>query len=83
MHGGAKLHLRSTNSKFLALVDSWWSVLLPRIAPYLYNNGGPILMIQACWEILFSLFFSASDLEALHEVLRGTACLRDNAAVLG
>ena len=47
MHGGAKLHLRSTNSKFLAFVDSWWSVLLPKIAPYLYKNGGPILMVQA------------------------------------
>ena len=48
MHGGTRLHLRSTNSKFLSLVDSWWSVLLPKVAPYLYKNGGPILMIQAC-----------------------------------
>ena len=47
VHGGGKLHLRSTDSKYLDLVDQWWSVLLPRIAPYLYQNGGPILMVQA------------------------------------
>lgn len=47
VHGGGKLHLRSTDSKYLDLVDQWWSVLLPRIVPYLYQIGGPILMVQA------------------------------------
>lgn len=47
VHGGAKLHLRSMDSRFMAFVDSWWSVLLPKIAPYVYKNGGPILMVQA------------------------------------
>ena len=47
VHGGGKLHLRSTDSKYPDLVDQWWSVLLPRIAPYLQQNGGPILMVQA------------------------------------
>ena len=50
--GGAKLQLRSTDSRFLAFVDSWWSVLLPRIAPFLHKNGGPILMVQASPSLL-------------------------------
>ncbi|BDA42797.1 beta-galactosidase [Coccomyxa sp. Obi] len=44
--GGAKLQLRSTDARFLKLADSWWNVLLPRVAPFLHKNGGPILMVQ-------------------------------------
>ncbi|XP_043704468.1 beta-galactosidase 17 isoform X2 [Telopea speciosissima] len=40
------LRLRSSDPAFLQLVDKWWSVLLPKIAPLLYNNGGPIVMVQ-------------------------------------
>jgi len=29
-------------------VDKWWSILLPMIAPFLYGNGGPIIMVQVC-----------------------------------
>lgn len=47
VHGGGRLRLRSIDSRFLALVNRWWSVLLPKMAPYLYKNGGPILMVQA------------------------------------
>lgn len=56
VHGGGKLQLRSTDSRFLAFVDSWWSALLPRIAPYLHKNGGPILMIQASPSLLLPHF---------------------------
>lgn len=27
-------------------VNKWFSVLLPKIYPYLYNNGGPIITVQ-------------------------------------
>ena len=27
-------------------VNKWFSVLLPKIQPYLYNNGGPIISVQ-------------------------------------
>ena len=46
MAGGGRMQLRSTDERFLALVDQWWRVLLPKLAPYLYRDGGPILMIQ-------------------------------------
>lgn len=31
---------------FLAAVDSWFQVLLPKIYPWLYHNGGNIISIQ-------------------------------------
>ncbi|KAF8393544.1 hypothetical protein HHK36_021788 [Tetracentron sinense] len=40
------LKLRSSDPAFLHLVDRWWGILLPKIAPLLYNNGGPITMVQ-------------------------------------
>lgn len=40
------LKLRSSDPLYLQLVDKWWSILLPMMAPFLYGNGGPIIMIQ-------------------------------------
>ncbi|KAK1290458.1 Beta-galactosidase 17 [Acorus calamus] len=40
------LKLRSSDPSFLHLVESWWNVLLPKIHPLLYKNGGPIIMVQ-------------------------------------
>ncbi|CAM6096522.1 unnamed protein product [Calypogeia fissa] len=40
------LSLRSSDIKYLSLVDNWWDILLPKIFPYLYNEGGPIIMVQ-------------------------------------
>lgn len=31
---------------FLEAVDSWFNVLLPKIYPFLYHNGGNIISIQ-------------------------------------
>lgn len=31
---------------FLAAVDSWFKVLLPKIYPWLYHNGGNIISVQ-------------------------------------
>nr|XP_029121154.1 beta-galactosidase 8 isoform X2 [Elaeis guineensis] len=40
------LKLRSSDPEFLQLVERWWAVLLPKMAPLLYENGGPIIMVQ-------------------------------------
>ncbi|KAJ9179335.1 hypothetical protein P3X46_011138 [Hevea brasiliensis] len=40
------LKLRSSDPAYLKLVDKWWGILLPKVAHLLYNNGGPIIMIQ-------------------------------------
>ena len=41
------INLRSTdNQHFLAHVESWMSILLPKLEPLLYANGGPIISVQ-------------------------------------
>ena len=40
------LEVRSTNADFMKAVQQWLGVLLRKIEPYLYNNGGPIIMVQ-------------------------------------
>ena len=44
--GGGKMRIRSDDPDYLAHVDRWWSKLLPRMVPLLYENGGPIIMAQ-------------------------------------
>jgi len=29
-------------------VERWWGNLLPKLVPLLYENGGPIIMVQVC-----------------------------------
>ena len=38
--------LRSDDPQYLALVDRWWSEMLPRMEPFLVENGGPVLLVQ-------------------------------------
>lgn len=40
------LKLRSSDPVYLHLVRRWWGVLLPKIIPFLYENGGPVIMVQ-------------------------------------
>ncbi|GMY34596.1 beta-galactosidase 17-like [Fagus crenata] len=40
------LRLRSSDPAFLHLVEKWWEILLPMVVPLLYENGGPIIMVQ-------------------------------------
>ncbi|XP_038939293.1 beta-galactosidase-1-like protein isoform X1 [Rattus norvegicus] len=40
------IHLRTSDPAFLHAVDSWFKVLLPKIYPFLYHNGGNIISIQ-------------------------------------
>ncbi|GMP35117.1 hypothetical protein CsSME_00007698 [Camellia sinensis var. sinensis] len=51
------LTLRSSDPAFLDLVDKWWGILLPLMAPLLYDNGGPIIMVQVGVLIFSSLHF--------------------------
>ncbi|XP_057457830.1 beta-galactosidase 17 isoform X2 [Lotus japonicus] len=37
---------RSSDPNFLQLVERWWGNLLPKFVPLLYQNGGPIIMVQ-------------------------------------
>lgn len=38
--------LRSSDPTYLMYVDLWFSVLLPKMKPLLYENGGPIITVQ-------------------------------------
>jgi len=38
--------LRTNDSIFKKYVSKWFSVLMPKIQPYLYGNGGNIIMVQ-------------------------------------
>lgn len=40
------IKLRSSDPAYLALVDNWWGILLPKIVHLLYHKGGPIIMFQ-------------------------------------
>ena len=53
--GQGKYQLRSDDPIYLSLVDRWWNVLLPKMAPYLYVNGGNILMVQVLHHLAHKL----------------------------
>ena len=44
--GGGEMKLRSSDPRFMAPVLAWWGTLLPLVRPMLYDNGGPIVMVQ-------------------------------------
>lgn len=46
VEGGRTMKLRLNDPNYLSHVDRFWNTLLPKIAPYLYHRGGPILMTQ-------------------------------------
>ena len=37
---------RTNEYNYMTAVRSWFNVLLPKIKPHLYNNGGKIITIQ-------------------------------------
>ncbi|XP_025209007.1 beta-galactosidase-like [Melanaphis sacchari] len=41
-----KRSLRTNDSSFKKYVSKWFSVLMPKVQPYLYGNGGNIIMVQ-------------------------------------
>ncbi|KAL2899565.1 Beta-galactosidase 17 [Bienertia sinuspersici] len=60
--------LRSSDPMYLQLVDKWWSILLPKVAPFLYGNGGPIIMVQI--ENEYGSY--ADDKAYLHHLVKST-----------
>lgn len=41
------IELRTSKDEFfMASVKRWYSVLLPKLRPFIYGNGGPIIMMQ-------------------------------------
>ncbi|XP_060637731.2 beta-galactosidase [Anolis sagrei] len=38
--------LRSSDPDYLTAVGSWMGIFLPKMKPHLYQNGGPIIMVQ-------------------------------------
>ncbi|RWS28680.1 hypothetical protein B4U80_03424, partial [Leptotrombidium deliense] len=40
------MKLRRSDPSYIHYVTRWYSVLLPKLVPLLYSNGGPIIMIQ-------------------------------------
>jgi beta-galactosidase len=40
------MKLRSSDVQYMAEVQRWLSVLMPKLKPMLYQNGGPIVMVQ-------------------------------------
>ncbi|WZZ05911.1 hypothetical protein YC2023_091832 [Brassica napus] len=40
------LRLRTADPAYLKLVERWWNVLLRKVFPLLYSNGGPVIMVQ-------------------------------------
>ncbi|KAM4658199.1 beta-galactosidase isoform 3-T3 [Amazona ochrocephala] len=59
--------LRSSDSDYLAAVEKWMGVLLPKMRPHLYQNGGPIIMVQV--ENEYGSYF-ACDYDYLRALLK-------------
>ena len=43
-HCGEKI--RTSDDKYLGLVDKWFNVLFPRLTTLFYDNGGPVVALQ-------------------------------------
>ena len=68
------MRLRSTDNKqYLSYLESWFNVLLPKLKPLLYSNGGPIISVQVENEFGDMRYFYGCDhdyLKFLENVLR-------------
>ncbi|XP_023661829.2 beta-galactosidase-1-like protein [Paramormyrops kingsleyae] len=62
--------LRSTDPDYLQAVDSWLAVLLPKVRPWLYSEGGNILSVQV--ENEYGSYFTCdyNYLRHLHNLFR-------------
>jgi beta-galactosidase GanA len=45
-NGVDKLRPRTSEGTYMEAVKRWYQVLLPKILPWLYKNGGPVLTVQ-------------------------------------
>ena len=62
--------LRSSDAVYLSYVDRWMDVLLPKLVPVLYENGGPVIMVQV--ENEYGSYFTCDSayLMHLHDLFR-------------
>ena len=62
--------LRSSDPGYLMYVDLWFSVLLPKMKPLLYENGGPIITVQV--ENEYGSYYTCDKdyLSHLHQTFR-------------
>jgi beta-galactosidase len=44
--GTSSLYPRSREENYMRAVRRWLYVLLPRVKPFLYKNGGPVITVQ-------------------------------------
>ncbi|KAK9915942.1 hypothetical protein WJX75_006251 [Coccomyxa subellipsoidea] len=79
VEGGRTMKLRVNDPAYLGHVDRFWNVLLPKMAPYLYHRGGPILMTQIENEYGFCGFNDKAYLQHLVDTAR--ASLGDEAVL--
>jgi beta-galactosidase len=40
------MKLRTSDKHYMSQVRQWFSIILPKIKPMLYQNGGPVIMVQ-------------------------------------
>ncbi|GFO02595.1 beta-galactosidase [Plakobranchus ocellatus] len=38
--------LRTSDPSYMVYVDRWYSALLDKVKPFMYDNGGPVVMVQ-------------------------------------
>ena len=60
----------SKDRRYLDAVDSWMSVVLPKIKPLLYANGGPIISVQVENEYGSSLVCDHDYMKHLEQLFR-------------
>ncbi|VDM32242.1 unnamed protein product [Hydatigera taeniaeformis] len=64
------LNLRSSSTEFMKPVIRWFGQLLPKLKPLIYQNGGPIIMIQLENEYGSYVTCDQEYLSALYEYAR-------------
>lgn len=45
-NGTSNIIPRSTETNYMNAVNRWLNIFLPKVKPYLYQNNGPIILIQ-------------------------------------
>ncbi|XP_062502791.1 beta-galactosidase-like isoform X2 [Corticium candelabrum] len=65
------IKLRSSDPNYLSAVDTYMAQLLPRVRPLLYENGGPVIMVQVENEYGSFPTCDKKYLEHLEQLFRG------------
>lgn len=46
MRENPHMKIRTKDPEYIKYVDKWLNYLLPKVKPFLYENGGPVIMVQ-------------------------------------